>query len=127
MKMILAILFTLVMADASAQKMPARLIGNWEAAGSDNQGIGLEIKDSSEIYIVYGTEKKRISGYKADFTKSPGWFDFMIKEGNEVIHIKSLIQFVNDELVQWQLFDGPERPDHFTEKEGEIVYMRRKR
>jgi hypothetical protein len=79
------------------------------------------------MYIVYGAEKKRIAGYKADFSKSPAWFDFMVKDSSEVYHLKSLMQFINDDLIQWQLFDGTDRPDHFTEKEGEILYLRRKR
>lgn len=127
MKLFLAIVFTLAISNVSAQKLPNRMVGNWEAVGADNQGIGIEIRDSSEIFIVFGTEKKRVTGFKADFSKSPAWFDFMIKEENEVTHIKSILQFVSDDLVQWQLFDGPERPNHFTEKEGEIVYLRRKR
>ena len=127
MKLIIAIFTAFIATVATAQTIPGKMIGKWEAVGSDNQGIGLEIRDSSEIYVVYGIEKKKVSAYRADFSVAPGWFDFTIKDSQNVVRLKSLLTFVNDDLMQWQLFDGPTRPEHFTDKEGEMVYLRRKK
>jgi hypothetical protein len=127
MKFLLTVAAVLMLTSVHAQGKLGKLVGRWEAVDSENQGIGLEVKDSSEIYIVYGSEKKRISVYKADFSKNPAWFDFTIKDSGQLVHLKTLINFVNDDLVQWQLFEGENRPEHFTEKEGEILYLRRKR
>lgn len=127
MKVIFTIAAMLMLSLAQGQGKMSKLVGKWEAVGADNQGVGLEVVDSAEMYIVYGTEKKKISSYKADFSGSPGWFDFLIKDGEQMVHLKSLVNFVNDDLVQWQLFDNGTRPDHFTDKEGEILYLRRKR
>jgi hypothetical protein len=105
-----------------------KLIGKWEAVNSENQNGGLEVIDSSKVFLVYGTEKKSLSAFKADFQKSPIWFDFTIDDGTGAITIKSLIHFINDNLVQWQVFQGDAvRPAHFTEDKGEIIYLRRKK
>ncbi|HZH01463.1 MAG TPA: hypothetical protein VEY32_10300 [Flavisolibacter sp.] len=104
-----------------------QLIGKWEAVDSENQKGGLEVVDSSTIYLVYGTEKKRIASYKADFTKSPVWFDFVIKDESNTLQLKSLILFVNDDLIQWQVSEGDVRPANFSQTNGEMMYLRRKK
>jgi len=112
----------------SAQTRDIRqLIGKWEAVDSENQKGGLEVVDSSTIYLVYGTEKKRIASYKADFTKSPVWFDFVIKDESNTLQLKSLILFVNDDLIQWQVSEGDVRPANFSQTNGEMMYLRRKK
>jgi hypothetical protein len=104
-----------------------QLIGKWEAVDSENQKGGLEVVDSSTIYLVFGTEKKRIASYKADFTKSPVWFDFVIKDESNTLQLKSLILFVNDDLIQWQVSEGDVRPANFSQTNGEMMYLRRKK
>jgi hypothetical protein len=104
-----------------------QLIGKWEAVDSENQKGGLEVVDSSTIYLVFGTEKKRIASYKADFTKSPAWFDFVIKDESNTLQLKSLILFVNDDLIQWQVSEGDVRPANFSQTNGEMMYLRRKK
>ena len=112
----------------SAQTRDIRqLIGKWEAVDSENQKGGLEVVDSSTIYLVFGTEKKRIASYKADFTKSPVWFDFVIKDESNTLQLKSLILFVNDDLIQWQVLEGDIRPANFSQTNGEMMYLRRKK
>ena len=112
----------------SAQTRDIRqLIGKWEAVDSENQKGGLEVVDSSTIYLVFGTEKKRIASYKADFTKSPVWFDFVIKDESNTLQLKSLILFVNDDLIQWQVSEGDIRPANFSQTNGEMMYLRRKK
>lgn len=98
------------------------LIGRWESA----EGGGIEMIDSSRVFIVYGNDKKQISSYQADFSKSPAWFDFVISDSTEKISLKSLLLFVNDEMIQWQLFED-ERPGNFSSQKGEMVYLRRKK
>ena len=112
----------------SAQTRDIRqLIGKWEAVDSENQKGGLEVVDSSTIYLVFGTEKKRIASYKADFTKSPVWFDFVIKDESNTLQLKSLILFVNDDLIQWQVSESDVRPANFSQTNGEMMYLRRKK
>jgi hypothetical protein len=103
------------------------LVGRWEAVDAENKSGGLEVVDSATIYLVYGTEKKRLAVYKADFSRKPAWFDFTIKEGGETMQMKSLISVINEDLIQWQVFQGDVRPAHFKQGEGEMMYLRRKK
>jgi hypothetical protein len=99
------------------------LVGKWESP----VGAGIEVVDSSHIFIVYGKDKKLVSSYQADFSKSPCWFDFTIKDSSQSFTVQSLLLFVSNDLVQWQVFDDGSRPSTFTSEKGEMVYMRRKK
>ena len=99
------------------------LIGRWES----EDGGGIEMTDSAHIFMVYGNEKKPISSYKADFSHAPAWFDFSIIDSGQTMTMKSLMQFVNNDEVKWQVFDDGTRPANFTIGKGEIVYLRRKK
>ncbi len=63
--------------------------------------------------------------YSADFSKNPGWLDLTINNPSEEITIKTLLLFINDNLLQWQLFASENRPEHFQSDRGEIIYLRR--
>ena len=130
MKKLFGVLVCCILVSLSSigqSKSISQLLGKWEAVDSENSTGGLEVIDTTKIYLVYGTEKKAIASYKADFTKSPASFDFIIKDGSETISLKSLIQFVNDDLIQWQVFEGDVRPVHFTQSGGQTVFLRRKK
>ena len=103
------------------------LYGKWEAVDSENVSGGLEIVDSTSIYLVYGDEKRKVVTYKADFAKSPVRFDFVLKNGNEDMKLNSLMQFINEDLIQWQVFEGDTQPAYFKENDGNLVYLRRKK
>jgi hypothetical protein len=102
------------------------LIGRWEAVDSENSSGGLEVLDSTKVFMVYNNEKKAIE-CKVDFTKSPIWFDFTIKDSTGTLRMKSLLQFVNDDLIQWQVFEGDAQPVQFASNSGDMVYLRRKK
>ena len=119
--------YTLILSAALAQSRSIQhLIGKWEAVDSENSSGGMEVIDSNKINLVYGQEKKAISSFKIDFSKSPAPFDFTIKDSTETKNLKSLLQFVNDDLIQWQVFESDIRPAHFTQSGGQMVYLRRK-
>jgi hypothetical protein len=99
------------------------LVGKWECA----EGGGIEVVDSANVFIIYGDQKKQVSSYKTDFSKSPCWFDFTVKDGGQTLTLKSLMLFVNDDLVQWQVFDDGHRPSNFSSDQGEMVYLRRRK
>ena len=98
-------------------------VGYWKSG----DGGAIEVIDSSKIFIVYGDEKKKIASYQADFSKEPCWFDFDIKDSSQNLSLKSLLLFVNDDLLQWQVFDDGTRPSNFNSQKGDIVYLRRKK
>jgi hypothetical protein len=104
------------------------LAGLWEAVSSVNAGGGLEVKDSSQLYLVFGDQKKKITQYKIDFSQSPARFDFTVQQDSTTnLSLKSLLQFVNDDLIKWQVFEDDKVPMHFASSGGEIVYLRRKK
>lgn len=125
--MIIFLAFLQIFAFAQSASF-SKLIGKWEAVDADNKTGRLEVLDSSKIFLSYGQEKKPVTSFKADFSKSPVWFDFTVANDSNKIKIKSILVFINDNLVQWQVFKGDAvRPAHFTEDKGEIIYLRRKK
>jgi hypothetical protein len=107
---------------AIAQKWNFRdLVGNWRAAN----GAGLQVIDSNNIFVVYENEKKKADRAFIDFKTNPSSLDFEIKDTSSTYILKTLFQFVNKDLIQWQVFEG-ERPINFTANNGELVFLRRK-
>ena len=98
-----------------------KLQGRWLRT----DGAGIEVIDSATIYIVYGTERKEVVSYKADFTKSPAWFDFTIKHNDTTLRVKSLIYLIDDDILKWQVFEGDKRPVYFSSNKGEMLYLKR--
>jgi hypothetical protein len=126
MKKIWMGLFVVVISlSASAQKLSIKnLVGRWETA----DGAGLEIIDSSRIFVTYGTERKPILSYKADFSKSPYWFDFVVKDSAQQLStMKSLLLLDGNDILKWQVFEDGDRPVNFTTNTEEIVILRRKK
>lgn len=110
---------------ASAQKLSIKnLVGRWETP----DGAGLEIIDSSRVFITYGTERKQILSFQTDFSKSPCWFDFVVKDSaQQLSSMKSLILLEGNDILKWQVFEDGNRPVNFTTDTGEIVILRRKK
>jgi len=117
-------LFVLILsATTSAQNTSIKsLVGRWETI----DGAGLEIIDSSRIFVTYGEERRPILSYQADFSKSPCWFDFVVKDtAQKLSTIKSLLLLDND-VLKWQVFEDGDRPTNFAADKGDIVILRRK-
>ena len=110
---------------ASSQKLSIKsLIGRWETA----DGAGLEVIDSSRIFLTYGKERKPILTYDADFSKSPCWFDFVVKDSAQQLStLKSLLLLEGNDVLKWQVFEDGNRPLNFVSDRGDIVILRRKK
>lgn len=102
------------------------LAGTWDIVDSDGSRGLLEASDSTAIYLAYGGERKRIASYKADFSKSPGSFQFVLKDSSETITLNSQILFVNADLVEWRIIEGGGAQQVAAGKEN-ILYLRRKK
>lgn len=123
---VLVVLFLYGTAAAQVRSISS-LTGTWEAVDADNASGGLQVVDSTKLFLVYGDQKKTLTTFKLDFTKSPAWFDFTVQDGKQSIQLKSLIQFINEDLLQWQIFEGSTRPVHFANDAGDVLYLRRKK
>lgn len=99
------------------------LTGRWE--GPD--GGGIEVVDSSKVYLFYGDQRKQLSNYKVDFSKTPAWFDFTVSDSSETTSVHSLLLMINEDLLKWQVFEEDNRPVHFSSDNGDLLYLRRKR
>ena len=110
-----------VVANAQKSYSFANLKGSWR----NSSGAGLDIVDSNTIYIVYGTQKKLVTRSKADFSKSPVWLDLAVKDSSHVVTLKSLLLFVNEDLIQWQVFDSETRPAYFRTDKGDMLFLKR--
>ena len=103
------------------------MIGSWEIIGEQDAGGGLEIIDSATILIRFMGEEKKLLEYKIDFSKSPYWFDFKAKDTTGVSNFKSLLEFISDDTLKWQIFTDGERSSHFTSASGDLFYLKRAR
>lgn len=104
------------------------IIGRWDIAGEQNNGASLEIIDSTTIVLTYMGETRKITNIKADFSKSPSWFDFSTQDTtSSVVQVKSLMEVVGGDVMKWQLFIDEERSSYFTTKKGELLYLKRSR
>ena len=102
------------------------MIGSWQIVSDDEPGGRLEVIDSNTIIIKFMGEEKKLTGCKIDFSRSPYWFDFSAKDTTTAFsNFKSLLEFVNDDMMRWQVFIDEDRPDHFTSQGGELFYLRR--
>ena len=102
------------------------MIGLWEFVDQDNLKGSLEIIDNTTILIKFKNEEKKLLNYKIDFTKSPFWFDFSVSDtASSTQNFKSIIDFVNEDILKWQIFDG-ERSNHYSSSE-DILYLKRVR
>ena len=102
-----------------------KMVGSWEIVGGQDVNGGLEVIDSTTILIRFMGEEKKLIEYKIDFSKSPYWFDFTAIDTTAVSNFKSLLEFVNDDMLKWQVFVDEERADHFTSSRGELFYLKR--
>jgi hypothetical protein len=109
----------------SQKKQIKDLVGRWEVASDQKNAACLEVIDSSTIVLSYDGEKKQLTDYKIDFTKTPIWFDFSTGTGDSVVSVKSLIEIVSDTIIKWQLFVDEERTPFFSSSKGELFFLKR--
>lgn len=82
------------------------LIGKWR----NSSGAGLDVIDSNTVYIVHGTQRKLASTSLSDFTHNPVSLNLTIRDSSKSITLKSLLLFVKDDMIQWQVFDSEVKP-----------------
>lgn len=129
MKKVGTIIFFVVLIYSAAFSQSSRfdhMVGKWQIISDQEHGGSLDVIDSTTILIKFGGEEKRLSDCKIDFSKSPYWFDFSAKDTTTTSsNFKSLLEFIGDDTMRWQVFVDEERPDHFTSNSGELFYLQR--
>ena len=117
------VLTTLGLQAASQQVCIKDLVGKWETS----DGAGLEILDSSRIFLTYGKERKPILSYQADFSKTPCWFDFVVKDTAQKLSAMKSLLLLDHDVLKWEVFDDGDRPENFAADKGDIVLLTRKK
>ncbi len=107
---------------SSAQKYTfANLAGSWRNAN----GAGLDVVDSNTFYIVNGGQRRLASARLSDFTKNPVSLNLAVKDSSRTITFKSLLLFVNETMLQWQVFDTYTKPVSFRYDKGDMLFLRK--
>jgi hypothetical protein len=123
-KMLMGLLLIACCPGAWSQQVSIKdLVGRWQTS----DGAGLEIIDSSRIFVTYGKERKPILSYQADFSKTPCWFDFVVKDTVQKLTTMKSLLLLDHDVLKWQVFDDGDRPADFTADRGDVVVMRRKK
>lgn len=101
------------------------IAGKWQVVGDPKADATLSIIDSSTIEFSYMGEKKTISNYTIDYSKSPYWLDFTASDSSASFQVKSILQKVGDDVLKWQLFIDEDRSPYFTASKGEVFYLKK--
>lgn len=125
MKKMLFVLMLFVSLSITADAQKKYSFDNLKGSWRNSEGAGLDVVDSNTIYIVHGEQRRLITHSRADFSKSPVWFDIAVKDSSNTVTLKSLLYFVNDDLIQWQVFDKDTRPAYFSTDRGDMLFLRK--
>lgn len=97
------------------------LVGTWR----NSSGAGLDIVDSNTVYIVRGERRKQASATFTDVRKNPVAFNLTVRDSSRVITLKGLLLVVNDNTLQWQVFESETKPASFGYGRGNVLYLKR--
>ena len=97
------------------------LVGTWRTSS----GVGLDVVDSNTVYIVHGDQRKLASASLAGAGRNPLSFNVSIKDSSKIVVLKGLLLFVNDNTLQWQVFDSDTKPVSFRYERGDMLFLRR--
>lgn len=126
--LILAAIFLFSTVTTVAQSKTSKdLIGKWEGTDERNDNGSLQFLDSSKVVMTMMGEKMPTALYKADFSQTPVLLDIIIDQRGQKFVMKSLIQFLDDSRLKWQVFPDGNRPKDFSDNSfGTAVILKRK-
>ncbi len=118
---ILSLLLSLEFTSSAQEHSFTNLIGSWR----NRQGAGLDVMDSNTIYIVNCDKRKLAGAILSDFSKDLVKLNLSVKDSFRTVVIKSLLLFVNDNTLQWQVVDSEKKPVNFRYERGDILFLKR--
>lgn len=115
-------LFISLTAISQAEKYSFKnLIGTWR----NSKGAGLDVVDSNTIYIVHADQRRLATASLSDFSRNPILLNLAVKDASRVITLKSLLLFVNDNMLQWQVFDKESKPVSFRYDRRDMLFLKK--
>jgi hypothetical protein len=97
------------------------LVGTWR----NGSGAGLDIVDSNTVYIVRGEQRKLAYANVSDVRRNPVNFTLTVRDSSKAITLKGLLLIVNDDMLQWQVFDSETKPASFSYGKGDMLFLKR--
>jgi hypothetical protein len=121
--MLLLVLFFSFNKAVAQNKSVSFTISGWNAAGEETVS-GHAVADSTKLSLQVGKGNRPLVSFLANLTKTPG-LNFTVRDTTGAVKLQSLLQVVNDDLIQWQWIDQttPSRP---SSGKGEIRVTHRK-
>jgi hypothetical protein len=117
----LSLLVSLTVFSQTKQYGFKNLVGTWR----NSNGTGLDVVDSNTIYIVNGSQRKLASASLSNFSKNPVSLNLSVKDSSRAVTLKSLLLFVNDNMLQWQVFDAGTKPVSFRYDRGDMLFLKK--
>ena len=96
-------------------------MGTWR----NSTGVGMDVVDSNTVYIVHGNQRKLASASLTGVGRNPLSFNVSIKDSSKIVVLKGLLLFVNDNTLQWQVFDSDTKPVSFRYERGDMLFLKR--
>ena len=97
------------------------LVGTWR----NSKGCGLDVVDSNTVYIVHGHQRKLATASLPDFSKNPMSFNLTVNDNAHRLIVKSLLVFVDENVLQWQLFDDETKPANFRYDRSDMIFLKK--
>lgn len=128
-KLIFSSLFAFILSSATAQsKITDRIVGKWEGVDDKKEVGALHFIDSVNILLTIPGQELPQGTYRLDTTKNPMWLDITIGDSQRSVTLKSLLAFVDEQTIKWQVFMDGNRPVKFIKETGEnTVILKRKK
>lgn len=108
-------------AQTSEERSLKDLVGTWR----NRVGAGLDIEDSNTVYVVRGERRKLATATFSDVRKNPVTFNLTVRDSSKVTTLKGLLMLVNDDTLQWQVFDTETKPASFSYSKGDLLFLKR--
>lgn len=126
---LIAFALTLFFFHASSQiKITDKLIGTWEGIDSAQERGSIVFKSDSIMLLVLSPTETIECKFQIDTSKSPMYFDIIVEEDGEIRTMESLVLFVNNDTIKWEIFFDRARTPNFTaEASADIVLLQRKK
>lgn len=125
MKKMMTILSLFAVLSGWAQTKEERSVNDLTGRWRNSKGNGLDIMDSNTVYIVHGDQRKLASATVSGLRKSTANFDLTVKDSARAVTLKGLLMMLNDDTLQWQIFDSETKPVSYSYRKSDMLFMKR--
>ncbi len=115
-KVILPMLFIFMATIAFAQHSKQELVGKWQGIDNKSKDGSLIFKDKTKVALVVNGKESPYFDFSINLQKTPAPFDITVRRPDgHMVTLKTLLQFLDNNTIKWQIFEIDERPVNFNE------------